>query len=201
MPDYSNQLQEIAKALSRPTTPVWLVAAFSALLGVLGGLAGQSLMMVVTDTYRRHKLRRVLYLDLADMFWAVDTIMAFAEMPDQNRWQWQEEQLRRMLVFRGEKYCRDNQEIYIQLPERLAAETLYQRFHDIVDDMHSMQINTGLALRKFADAVHSGSLIPKHFRRFLGSQRATSLLRAVDEYHKRSEELRRKEGLPSNDDA
>jgi len=198
MSDYSKQLEEIARALSRPTTPVWLVATFSAVLGVLGGLTGQLLMDVA---YRRYKLRRVLYLDLTEMFWAVHGIMAFKDIPEPERSRWQQDGLRRNLLFRGEKYCSDNQEIYIQLPERLAGETLYPRFHLILDEANSMHVNTSLALTLFADVVHRGSLAPKYFKRFLGRKRATSLLKTLDELHTRHEEAKRRMGLPSSHDA
>ena len=41
--------------------------------------SGPLLMMLVTDVYRRHKMRRVLYLDLIGMFRAVDGIMAVGD--------------------------------------------------------------------------------------------------------------------------
>ena len=41
---------------------------------------------------------------------------------------WQEDQLWKHLLFREEKYCLDNQDIYMQLPERVAAEILYPSF-------------------------------------------------------------------------
>ena len=192
VPDYSRQLDEIIKILNHPATPAWLIAAFSAVLGVVGGLVGQSLQLLATDAYRRYKMRRVLYLDLADMFLTVDSIMRFTELPDPDRWHWQEDQLRNSLLFRGEKYCLDNHEIYMQLPERLVGEALYSRFHRILDEEHSMNVNTDLALRMFANFVSQGGLKFKYFKRFLGSRRAVALSRAFDHHQTRDEELRRR---------
>jgi hypothetical protein len=203
MPDYSKQLAEIAQALSQPTTSVWLVATFSTVLGaffaVIATITGQLLTMVLTDAYRRYKARRILYLDLTDMFFAVRGIMAFAELPAYDRSRWQEDQLRKNLLFRGEQYCSDNLEIYMQLPERFAAETLYQRFHQILDQANSMHVNMGSALFAFAECVHSGDLAAKYFRRFLGRKRAASLLDISAAIHRQNEEALRRMGEPSND--
>jgi hypothetical protein len=142
MPDYSKQLDEIVKALNRPATPQWQIALFSALLGLVVGVVGPSLM----DFRRRDQMRRVLYLDLIDMFWAVKNIMAVTDIPESDRQRWQREQLKKVLLFRGEKYCVDNLEIYRRLPERRVGEMLYPYFHQIVGDEKGLRANTSLAL-------------------------------------------------------
>ena len=55
-----------------------VMAMFSAFLTLLVG----SLLMLATDFYRRYKMRRVLYIDLAGMFWTVKNIMAVTEVPE-----------------------------------------------------------------------------------------------------------------------
>ena len=40
-PDYSQPLEEIVKALNRPSTPTWLIAIMSALLGFLASVLSQ----------------------------------------------------------------------------------------------------------------------------------------------------------------
>ncbi len=193
--DYTKQLEEIARALNRPSTPVWLVAIFSAVLGVIGGLVGQSLMMIATDAYRRYKLRRVLYLDMADLFFAVDSIVEFKEIDDAHRYQWQEQELATHLTFRGEKYVRDNQEIYVQTGERLVADMLYLRFHKILDEKNSMAVNTNLALRITANTVTEGTLQKKYFKRFLRPKSYERLMQRIEYHQKQDEELRARMGL------
>ena len=195
MPDYSKQLEDIAKALNRPTTPVWIIAAFSAFLGFISGIIAQSLMMLVTDFYRRYKMRRVLYLDLVNMFWAVDSIMAVTDMPQSERGHWQRDQLNKNLLFRGEKHCLDNPEIYVQLPERRAGELVYPYLHQILDDPNWLNVNTGLALRIFAHVVHDRTLKPIYFWLFLGRKGAAALRRSAEQYYGQDEELRKRIGL------
>lgn len=203
MPDYSKQLAEIAKALNRPVTSVWLVATFSTLLGFIGGFIAQWSAMRMTDAYRLNKVRRVLYLDLAEMFWSVRRIQitAITEIPATQKWHWQVDQLRKTLLFRGETYCSDNLEFYIQLPERYVAEFLYLRFHRILDEADSLNVNSALVLTIFAEVVHSGDLSPKYFRRYLGKKRATSLLHTLDAYHRENEEGLKGMDLHASDNA
>jgi hypothetical protein len=189
MPDYTKQLDEIVRVLNRPGTSQWVIALFSALLGLIAGLIGQTLQTFLADVYRCFKMRRVLYIDLADMFLNVDSIITADIIADGlERSKWQEDQLRQHLLFRGEKYCLDTQEIYMQLSERPAAEILYQRFHLILNE--EMHVNTGLALRMFANAVHNGSLQPKYINRFCGRKQAANVLRKVAHYLREDDDLR-----------
>ncbi len=190
MPDYTKQLEEIARALNRPTTPPWLVTILSAILGFLTGIAGQLLMMPVSDAYRRYKTRRVLYLDLYEMFWFIHRIRtkALTDLPETERYSWQKARLPGDLRFRGEQYCEDNREIYFQLSERHAGETLYRCFHRILDEKNSLDLNTYEALRTFANIIVREDLNRNYFRRFLGEQKTASLMRTVAAYFVEIEE-------------
>src|ERR1700719_1476476 len=79
MPDYSKQLDEMVRLLSRPGISPWLLAAFATLLGVVGGAAGRALEPWIAGFWRRAQMRRVLYGDIASMFFQVDTITMFGE--------------------------------------------------------------------------------------------------------------------------
>ena len=184
MPDYSKQLEEIAKAINRPTTSVWLIAVFSAFLGFVGGI----LMMLVTASHRKYIMRRALYADLVGMFWAVENIMAVTDVPEWDRQRWQRDQLNKNLLFRGEKHCLDNPEVYMQLPERRAAETLYPYFHQIVDDPKWLGVNADLALKVFAYVVHDGTLKRMYLCLFLGRKEAAALRRSAEHYYRQNEE-------------
>src|ERR1035441_8240990 len=116
--------------MNRPSwPPVWLIAIFSAILGLMSGIVGQTVMLWLADWFARRKMRRALYLDLANMFMMVDDIMnrppveTGAIFPDPPSWR--QRQLRRLLFFRVEKYCLDNPMTYMQLPERFAGEGHY----------------------------------------------------------------------------
>jgi hypothetical protein len=182
MPDYSNQLEEIAKALNRPATPQWVIAA----LGFIGGIITQSLMMLMTDFHRRYEMRRVLYIDLVNMFWAVD---GFTDIPQSERFG-QKEQLKKTLLFRGEKHCLDNPEIYIQLSERRAGEMVYPYFHRILDDpQNGLNANIGLALSVFSQVVHDRTLKRMYLRLFLGRRGAATLCHSAEKYYRQDEKL------------
>jgi hypothetical protein len=195
-PDYSRQLEEIVKAMNRPTTPVWRVAVFSAFVGLVFGIVAQFLVMLITDLYRRYKMRRVLYCDLAGMFWAVENIMAVTDVPEDDRWRWQRAQLTKALLFRGEKYCLDTPELYMQLPERYAGEMLYPYFHQILDDDKWLNVNTSLALSAFSHVVHSGTLKPMYLRLFLGRKEAGDLRRSAELRYTQNQERLKGVGVP-----
>lgn len=190
MPDYSKQLAEIVQALNRPSWPAWEVALFTSLLAFLFGLVGQFFLMLMTDRYRRRQLQAVLYRDLAALFFRVHMIMDMKpeQIPWDDKMAWIKDQLKRGLLFRGEKECVDNQRLYTQLRERTDGETLYASFHRIIDELETgsgaININTRSALKTFAMLVREGELQPKYFRRFLRKKSADRLLMIVDEYLK-----------------
>jgi hypothetical protein len=67
-PDYSRQLDAIIAALNHPATPAWIIAVLSALLGMVGGIFAQVILLRVTDRHQRNRMRRVLYTDLGGYF-------------------------------------------------------------------------------------------------------------------------------------
>ena len=176
--------------MNRPSwPPVWLIAIFSAILGLMSGIVGQTVMLWLADWFARRKMRRALYLDLANMFMMVDDIMnrppveTGAIFPDPPSWR--QRQLRRLLFFRVEKYCLDNPMTYMQLPERFAGEGLYPRFHNILEDpVLALPLNTDAVLRGFALYLDEGVLDREYFHKVLGRRRACDLLVTADRYGK-----------------
>src|ERR1017187_4851888 len=110
MPDYSKQLDDIVRALSRPGPPVWLVAIFSTALGVIGGLVGQFFAMLMADAIRRRNLRGHLYKDLTALCCQVHRVISTEpeNVPWQDKPGWYRYQLKRWLSFKGEKEALDN---------------------------------------------------------------------------------------------
>src|ERR1035438_6171119 len=162
MPDYTTQLQEIVKALSRPTTSPWLIVMASTALGFILGIISQHLGTRLADRHQLHKMRRLLYKDLAQMFLLVDD----EEDPASTR-DWLYNEIKEHLNFRSEKYMIDNPDLNVHLDEHSAADALYSRFHRIVDEPNSFSTNVGLTLRFFANAVHEGHLKRARFKQFL----------------------------------
>jgi len=155
---------------------------------MIGGFIGK---YFVDDLFRKRRMRRVLYLDLAQMFFAVEMIMDEEPTPiPSDMMLWRQGQLSDRLYFHGEQYCLSNPEIYIQLPERFASMTLYQRFHRILDDpADAVPFNARSVTRTFAHYVHIEVLRRKYFRRFLQRSQAKNLLRKIDDIRTQNEEF------------
>jgi hypothetical protein len=136
VPDYTKQLEEIIRLLSRRGISPWVLAAFAALLGVVGGAVGRAIEPLIADISRRRRLRRVLYGDLAGMFFQVDTITTFGE-----RWandHVRDDAFHRLsgdLDFQAEAYISANRDVFMQLRERQAANHVYRLLHRIIDDV------------------------------------------------------------------
>src|SRR5262249_39168107 len=113
-PDYTKQLDAIVAALNHPTTPAWRVAFISATLGFLAGLLSRFFDRFLVEWHERRVMRRVLYVDIANMFLAVEDIMSFKELQGSDLYQWQQEQLKAHLKFPGEAYSNGKQDIFMQ---------------------------------------------------------------------------------------
>ena len=184
MPDYTKQLQEIAAALSRPSMPAWLVAAVSSILGFASAFLLQFVQHWVAERVKRERTRRVLYVDLAEVFSAVESIMEFRELDEYQRWQWQKGQLKLHVGFKGEKYLRTNEDAYVQLVERPAAESVYSHFHVALDDVdHWWNVNWSVARQTFAQVVCEDTLKRRYFRRFIGKEHSAWLYRRCRVIH------------------
>jgi hypothetical protein len=169
-PDYSRQLDAIARALSAPSTPQWVIVVSSMLVGLISGV----LLDRIKDWFDRHGMRRMLYRDLAELFCRVDSVMSFKQLSGSQLYTWQEAQLRELISFEGETYLKQKPQLYMQLPERFAADMFYRHLHRVLDEKNSLHVNSYLALAAFAGAVHERSLDPDWLRRFLDNEEAAS---------------------------
>jgi hypothetical protein len=155
---------------------------------MFGGFIGK---YFVDDFGRRHAMRRVLYIDLAQMFFAVEMTMDEEPSPiHSDTMLWRQGQFRDRQFFHGEQYCLSNPEIYLQLRERFASMTLYQRFHKILDDpADAVSFNAEKTTRIFALYVQEGVLRRIYFRWFLRRSQAKNLLRKIDDIRTQNEEF------------
>jgi hypothetical protein len=184
MPDYTKQLEEIVRALSRPAIPAWLVAIISSILG----FAAAVLLQFVQQWFKRERVRRVLYQDLEDLFSNVEAIMESREIEESQRWAWQRDQLKTHVAFKGEKYLRANEDVYMELSERPVADTVYAYFHDALDGLDSMfHSNWAIARQVFARAVYEDRLKRHCFRKFIGKKRADRLYNRCKAIHEESQ--------------
>lgn len=183
-PDYSHQLEEIAKALNRPSIPSWLVALISALVGAVFALAGQLLLKSFDNWRGIHNMRRVLYRELITMFQMLDASMGYTGLFSERN-----ELLQSALKFSGEAYLKAHQDVYMQLPEREAAEVLYAAYHKILDHESSdaREHNWELAKRLLAQFVETDQLPRRYIKKFLGSAETEQPLKKLHAIYEDSE--------------
>ena len=194
MPDYTEQLEEIARALSRPSTPAWLVAVLSFVLGLSSGVLLHFVQQWLGERSKCKKIRRVLYLDLAELFLRVDSIMTFDPGgSDHERWKWRKAELKTHISFKGERYVQANEDTYVQLPERVFADNIYTYLHKALDNLDDMwNVNWSIARGVFAEAVYKDRLKGKYFRKFIGKERAKRLHDRCRTIHEESEAMQQR---------
>jgi hypothetical protein len=178
-PDYSRQLEDIAKALNRPASPS---LGFSLLLLVLGAaltLTGQLVARWSDNWWKIRKIRRKLYLDIVRLFYAVDDITNLPDIPEVDRYDWQKDQLRRHITFDVEKHLKANGDMYLELPERPAADLTDSYSHQIVEEEKWMPVSAGRAIRTLAGCVVSRAFQEKYFRAFMAHDDAEKFFARV----------------------
>ena len=163
--DYSQKLDEIVRALNRPSISPWTIAIISAGLAVIGGIVGQFIVLLLTDAYKRHKMRRVLYLDIRRMF-----IFAFAIIaspphtdhvsPDPN--QFARRQFKEHLTFEAEDYMKANKDIFMQLPEYMSVLEIYRVYHMLLEDNSWPGFISLRAITATVEPVRDGTLQAKY---------------------------------------
>jgi len=178
-PDYSKQLEEIAKALSKSSTPSWLVTISTLLIGAVLALGGQLAFKWLENWWKVRRMRRDLYLDMVRLFYVVNSIMNPEGIPEDHQYDWQREQLQRLLRFDVEDYLRDNSEMYFQLPERAAADLVYSYFHQIVEEKKWLNVNATLALQTLVLHIGHGPFQERYFQKFLKRKAADDFLAKV----------------------
>ena len=180
-PDYSEQLKAIVVALNHPTTPAWLIAVLSAILGMIGGIFAQAILLRVNDRYFRNRMKRVLYTDLGDYFMFIYSTLTDQNYSGDKKLAWQEDQFEKRIKFSGEDFLKKQPDIYMQLSEHRAAEELYLWLHHTVEKTKMGCSNSGMFCQIFSEYVVEGYLTEKCFKQYGGSARTAGLMVKVRE--------------------
>ena len=188
-PDYSQELKAIAAALNHPATPAWIVAAFSASLGVIGGLLGQFVFLRINDAFQRFRMRRILYKDLGATFLMIYTTLIDQFYTGYRGTLWQQQQFAALLTFSVEDYLKQRPDVYMQLSEYKQSEELYRWLHNTAVNTPTGCSNPAMYCQLFADYVSNSSLKEKYFRKFFNEPQAETLIKYVAEAKKRTEDL------------
>lgn len=190
--DYTKQLNDIIKALNHPGPPYWqpwVLAAFSVFLGIIGGIIGRFLEPWISDFHTKRRLRRVLYADISRMVMVADFVSpppaaSGLQAVSQHLHESQIQYLKSGINFDNEAHLKSNPDVYLQLPEKVAADHIYLSLHELLDDPRPYKCSkvvwlAGLYLKQ-------GFLLEKCFARFLGSERARRFVTKAREQDKGS---------------
>jgi hypothetical protein len=179
--DYSQQLNAIVAALNHPTTPAWLIAVLSAILGMIGGIVAQTILLRVTERYQRNRMRRVLYTDLGGYFVFMYSTLTDKHYSGDTKLAWQQDQFEKRITFSGEDYLKKQPDIYMQLSEHRAAEELYRWLHNTVEKTKSGCSNPDMFCQIFSEYVAEGLLSEKCFKKYGSSEQTAKLMAKVSE--------------------
>jgi len=177
-PDYSRQLDGILAALNRHSPPQWVYLVLGALLTLLV----QFLVRYIEGHRKRWKMRKIIYSEIARMFASAQVVQG--TRPDgvslAQHWKWQADEISKALTFDAEGYWKKEVDTFIDLRERYYIEAVYRRFHRILDDQGSFNVNLGLALRVTSEYFTDGSLYRRWVKRCLRPQ-GISMLNKMSE--------------------
>ena len=169
--DYTPQLEEIAKALNRPSTPTWLIAIVSASFGFLASILSQLFQHWYAEYRARSKMRTAIHSEIGAMY---SPLVHFYDvktnMPEKEGIEWRTKQLRkRFLKFEGEKYAEEHKEVFIGLRERSTISQLYGAVREIFgpEEEYGFFINAGLAIELIEDHVRLNDLPSKLVKRYV----------------------------------
>ncbi|MGA2672641.1 MAG: hypothetical protein ABSE99_05375 [Terracidiphilus sp.] len=185
--DYGPQLEEIAKALNRPSIPTWLIAALSAFLGFLLSILNQIFQQWYSEQRALRTMRKIIYSEIGSMY---SNLLHFYNLktnsPEDKDIEWRKKQLReRFLKFEGEKYAEDNKEVFFQMEERSTINDLYSAIHDVFgpEEEYGFFINAGLAIEVIEDCVMSHDLPFRFVKRYINGSDVTAITEANKNRH------------------
>ena len=151
--------------------PTWVIALIT---GILGSIITLIVSLRLTDAHKRGKLRRVLYKDLDSAYAALRHLYnysppVFSALKIRN---FKMEQFKTVYANAPLKYLRDNQDIFSQLPENVAFDSIYQLFARIANDAEKeFDTNAAAALLMVHEYVKRGDLKAKYIKRFMSQVR------------------------------
>jgi hypothetical protein len=122
--DYTKQLIDIIAALRQPSpwwTNSWILASFSAFLGVLGGFVGQLILRRYADWQTRKTLLKLGYRYTGELLAVLDTLVSAPEPLREH----QQTALRIVLPTMPEEYVKAHLEIYTALPEAASFDVIF----------------------------------------------------------------------------
>ncbi len=192
--EYTKQLNEIAQSLNRMPPwwqNQWILATFSTTLGFLGGMLGQvfyhwlnalpalALPLPLPTGYAQWSklrlVRRILYEDIVDVF------LMLAALKKRTNPSLQEYQRVLKEHPSTEVYLRTNNDLYILLRERLAAENIYglYRAAHLAENRSDYAFDTDILLKEAAASIHDDVFHMALFKKYLPPIKYEKLVETV----------------------
>jgi hypothetical protein len=151
--------------------PVWVIALTT---GILGSTITLIVSLRLTDAHKRHKLRRVLYKDLDRTYATLRHLYNYSPpvFSASEIRGFKMQQFKSVYAGAPLKYLRDNQDIYSQLPESVAFESMHELFARTANHGEKQfDTNAAAALLMVHEYVRRGSLKAKYIKRFMSQVR------------------------------
>jgi hypothetical protein len=183
--DYTPQLEQIVKALNRPSIPTWLIAIMSAFLGFIVSIFTHVFQQSYIEYRARRKMRMIVYSELGAMYSSlVHFYKVKTRSPEQEDIAWRKKQLKeRFLKFEGEKYAEDHKDVFVQLKERSTIAAIYGAIRDVFgpEEEYGFFINAGLAIEIIEDEVRLHYLPKRFVNRYMNGNDITAIAEANKE--------------------
>lgn len=175
MPDYSQQLRDIAAALNRPQTPAWGIAIAAALIGFFGAVGAQMLRRIFDEWRDLRQVQRVVYSGLAGLFFALDNMQG-ARSEREAR-----EELAAARHFDTDEFLKHEYRLFMQMPERYIVNDIYLELRKLSDAPNSVRARATHLMNLIAINIANNRFDPKLFRRALKKREAEIFLRRAGE--------------------
>jgi hypothetical protein len=188
-PDYTRQLTDIARVLSKPVTPTWVIAIVSSAIGSAFTLVVQRLAKHMDAVDSREKMRRVVYSDLTHLFVVVQSFMGLKDPVEPGAYRLIHAQLSAKLEFPGQKYLEDHLDVHIS--ELGAVRHLYREFHHIAEEPNQLAVNCHNAQWMMGLYLNKGELQAKYFKKYSQPGQGERLVKLAGDVYRESMERER----------
>jgi hypothetical protein len=153
----------------------------SAILGMIGGIFAQTILLRLNERYQRDRMRRVLYIDLGGYFMFIYMTLTSEHYSGEKKLAWQQDQFEKRIKFSVDDFLKRQPDIYMQMPEHRAAEELYLWLHHTVDKTKTGCSNPDMFCQIFSEYAMDGVLPEKYLKRYGGKEQTAKLMAKVRE--------------------
>jgi hypothetical protein len=163
----------------------WLLSTFSVLIGVIAGAIGRSIEQPIHDILRKRRMRRVLYVDMAENLILLCGQWLDAQQEMKPDWKLTTE----LLHSRSEPYMLANQEVYMLLIERAHFDIMFELFRLTAKEEVSAKDRSLQAFRLFISSINGGGFKKRHIRMAVGHSLKKELIESISTVLRREDTM------------